>query len=161
SPAALPSCLAASCTRLPSAERHRFSRKHWVTIYTYFHRLVQDWVQPAMSGSWTISVAGQTYGPYSTEQMQAFAAEGRLARQSLVAPAGETEFRRAAEEPELAGIFQPSAAANERAVAQTLHREPREFGRADSQTHTGEWSHLLIVADMKSGSIAKLEEEIA
>ena len=55
----------------------------------------------------------------------------------------------------------PSAAANERAVAQTLHREPREFGRADSQTHTGEWSHLLIVADMKSGSIAKLEEEIA
>lgn len=114
-----------------------------------------------MSGSWTISVAGQTYGPYSTDQMQGFAAEGRLARQSLVAPAGETEFRRAADEPELARIFQPSAATNDRAVAQTLHREPREFGRADSQTNDGECSHMIIVADMKSGSIAKLEEEIA
>lgn len=45
-------------------------------------------------------------------------------------------------------------------MAQPLHREAREFGRADSGTH-GECSHMLIVADLKSGSIAKLEEEIA
>jgi hypothetical protein len=111
-----------------------------------------------MTGSWTISVAGKVYGPYSLEQMRAFAAEGRLARQSLVAPAGEPELRRAADDAELAPIFQPSTSNG--AVAQPLHREQREFGRADGgRTH--ECSHMLIVADLKSGSITKLEEEIA
>ena len=112
-----------------------------------------------MTGSWTISVAGQIYGPYSTGQMRAFAAEGRLARQSLVAPAGKTEFGRAAEQPELAPIFQPSMARNEGALAQPLLREPKEFGRAEAGD--SEVSHMLIVTDLKSGSIAKLEEEIA
>lgn len=112
-----------------------------------------------MTGSWTISVAGQVYGPYSTEQMRGFAAEGRLARQSLVAPAGNTEFGRAAEQPELAPIFQPSMAGSEGAVAQPMQREAKEFGRADAGN--GEVSHMLIVVDLKSASIAKLEEEIA
>ncbi|HEX3430594.1 MAG TPA: DUF4339 domain-containing protein [Rhizomicrobium sp.] len=114
-----------------------------------------------MTGSWTIRVAGHVYGPYSTEQMRAFAAEGRLARQSLVASAGETEFRRAADQPELAPIFQPSVARTDSALAQPMPREAREFGRAERGTRDGEYSHMLIVADMKSGSIAKLEEEIA
>jgi len=114
-----------------------------------------------MTGSWTISVAGQIYGPYSFGQMQAFAAEGRLARQSLVAPAGETDFRRAADQPELAPIFQPAAPKNEAAVAQALVRDTREFGRADGNGRGGEFSHMLIVAEMKSGSITRLEEEIA
>lgn len=112
-----------------------------------------------MTGSWTISVAGQVYGPYSTEQMRVFAAEGRLARRSLVAVAGETDFRRAVEQPELAPIFQPSMARSEGAIAQALPREPKEFGRAEAGG--GERSHLLIVADLKSSSLAKLEEEIA
>jgi len=111
-----------------------------------------------VTGSWTISVAGQIYGPYSTKEMRAFAAEGRLARQSLVAPAGETEFRRAAEQAELAPIFQPSVATGDGALAQPLHQRTKEFGRAEAD---GEQSHMLIVADLKSGSIAKLEEEIA
>jgi hypothetical protein len=118
---------------------------------------VQDRVPRAMPGSWTISVAGQVYGPYSLKQMCAFAAEGRLARQSLVAPAGEPEFRRASDDPELASIFQPK---NEGAVAQPLQRDQREFGRA-AGSRNGDCSHMLIVADLKSGSIAKLEEEIA
>ena len=112
-----------------------------------------------MTGSWTISVAGQAYGPYSTEQMRAFAAEGRLARQSLVASAGEAVFGRAVDQPELAPIFQTSAIPAEGAVAQRLQREQKEFGRAE--TGGGERSHMLIVADLKSGSIARLEEEIA
>ena len=113
-----------------------------------------------MAESWIISVAGQTYGPYSTEQMQAFADEGRLARQSLVAQTGETGYRPANDHPELASIFQPPPAANESAGAPPQRRETKEFGRAD-ESRTGASAHMLIVADMKSGSIAKLEEEIA
>lgn len=115
-----------------------------------------------MPGSWTISVAGRTYGPYSDEQMQAFAAEGRLARQSLVARADGSEFRRAADEPALASIFSSVMPANEKAVAQSLRREtPLGFGRQEENSANGEYSHLIVIADMKSGSITKLEEEIA
>ena len=42
-----------------------------------------------MSESWTISVGGRVYGPYSLEQMQGFHAENRLADHSMVARDGE------------------------------------------------------------------------
>jgi hypothetical protein len=115
-----------------------------------------------MTGSWIISVAGQTYGPYSSEQMHAFAAEGRLARQSLVARVGETDFRRAADEPELSAIFSPAQPARETAVVQPLRQDgSASFGRGEEQSRNGETSHFVVIADMKSGSIAKLEEAIA
>ena len=59
-----------------------------------------------MAESWTISVAGRVYGPYSLEQMQAFHAENRLADHSLVARAGEEQFHPAIEDVELAPLFQ-------------------------------------------------------
>ena len=115
-----------------------------------------------MTGSWIIRVAGQTYGPYGWEQMRAFAAERRLARQSLVARDGETEFRRADDEPELSAIFSPAQPARETAVVQTLRPEgSASFGRGEEQSRNGETSHFVVIADMKSGSIAKLEEAIA
>lgn len=113
-----------------------------------------------MPGSWTISVAGRTYGPYSAHQMKAFAAEGRLGRQSLVARMGEANFRKAADEPELSHIFSPPPP-REGAVAQSLRRDSSAFGRNDTQPQSGERTHIVIIADMKSGSIARLEEEIA
>ena len=58
-----------------------------------------------MSETWTISVGGRVYGPYTLEQMQAFHAEGRLATHSLVARAGEEQFHPASEDPELAPLF--------------------------------------------------------
>jgi hypothetical protein len=93
--------------------------------------------------------------------MKAFAAEGRLGSQSLVARAGETNFRKAAEEPELARIFSPPPP-REGAVAQSLRRDaPGSFGRNDPQPPGRERTHVVIIADLKSGSIARLEEEIA
>ena len=64
-----------------------------------------------MSESWTISVGGRVYGPYSLEQMRGFHAEGRLADHSLVARAGEDQFHAANEDVALALLFQPQAAA--------------------------------------------------
>jgi hypothetical protein len=52
-----------------------------------------------MSDTWTISVAGQSYGPYAITQMQSFVSEGRLAPHSLVARYGETEFTPASDDP--------------------------------------------------------------
>lgn len=110
-----------------------------------------------MAESWTISVGGRVYGPYSLEQMQGFHAENRLADHSLIARAGEEQFHPAMEDPALAPLFAgPAAMAEEQAVA---HPAPHRFGHTEVKAVSGP-SHFVIVADMKSRSIAGLEEEI-
>lgn len=111
----------------------------------------------AMAESWTISVAGRVYGPYSLEQMQGFHAENRLADHSLVARAGEEQFHPASEDPALAPLFQAGPAES----AQPGEPAPHRFGvRAGEEHGQGLPSHFVIIADMKSRSISGLEEEI-
>jgi hypothetical protein len=137
-----------------------------------------------MSETWTISVGGRAYGPYTIEQMQAFQAEGRLAVHSLVSRAGEEQFRPAGEDPELQTLF-PAPARNETQVPLPAPQlqvpaaeqaspagpggpalpglggpgNPHKFGGAETPT-TGERNRYVIISDMKSGSITGLEEEI-
>lgn len=112
---------------------------------------------------WIINVAGRAYGPYSAEQMRTFAQEGRVVAASLVARAGETDFREAAQEPSLAHIFE---SARPSTLAEALqNREPKRqptFGRQNDEEHGGrrELAHLVVMADMKSRSISGLEEEM-
>ncbi len=108
-----------------------------------------------MSESWTISVGGRVYGPYSVEQMRGFHAEGRLADHSLVARAGEDQFHAASEDPALALFFQPQEAAPAQPEAPAA---PHKFGAEPEAS--GERTHYVIIADMKSRSITGLEEEI-
>jgi hypothetical protein len=108
-----------------------------------------------MAASWTISVGGQAYGPYSLEQMKSFHAEKRLAGHSLIARLGEEQSHPASEDPELAALFHPVADTPDSAP------QPSRFGAhseaAVSDTPLG---HFVIVADMKERSIAALEDEI-
>ena len=115
-----------------------------------------------MSGSWIISAAGRTYGPYAKEQLRAFAGEGRLSRESLVARAGETQFRKLSDELELADLFDMPDGEREADVVRSLKRDPAAgFGRSDEGARTDGPSHFVIIADLKSGSIARVEETIA
>jgi hypothetical protein len=115
-----------------------------------------------MSDFWIVSVSDKAYGPYTTPQMEAFATEGRLAPSSLVARAGETEFRSAGEEPAFSALFQPSKM-TPMANAETMQPdEPaavRKFGRGDADAR-GDRARFVIIADMKSRSVQGLEEEI-
>ena len=111
-----------------------------------------------MAESWTISVGGRVYGPYTLEQMQGFHAENRLADHSLIARAGEEQFHPAIEDPELAPLFQ-SAQAEQAAPATEPAAAPHRFGRSEPEADDHP-SHFVIVADMKSSSISGLEEEI-
>ncbi|HWA90878.1 MAG TPA: GYF domain-containing protein [Rhizomicrobium sp.] len=117
-----------------------------------------------MSDTWTISVAGRAYGPYTAPQMQGFVAEGRLAPGSLVARDGENQYRAASEDPVLAALFRPVAAPQPAPKPQFFTAEGNEelqpFGRNDDEAQPGQRAHFLIVADMKSRSISGLEEEI-
>jgi hypothetical protein len=118
-----------------------------------------------MSEAWTMSVDGRLYGPYSALQMQSFRAEGRLAAHSLVARAGEEQFRPAAEYPELESLFAPAQPVQETPVSevqvpvQPEEPAPHKFGRSNEAENV-ERTHFVIIADMKSRSIAGLEEEI-
>jgi GYF domain 2 len=129
-----------------------------------------------MTESWTISVDGRVYGPYTAEQMQTFQAEGRLAVHSLVARAGEDQFRPASEDPELGALFpaqrhnesqvqtsapqlQPSLPAAAEPAPPSSGGAPHKFGNAETPA-TGERNRYVILSDMKSGSITGLEEEI-
>jgi hypothetical protein len=111
-----------------------------------------------MPETWTISVGGRVYGPYSLEQMKGFHAESRLADHSLVARAGEEQFHPASEDPELALLFQPAPQAEAAPAAEPS--QPHRFGaRAETDSDNAP-AHFVIVADMKSRSITGLEEEI-
>jgi hypothetical protein len=113
-----------------------------------------------MSESWTVSVAGRNYGPYSAAQMQAFAAEGRLAPHSLVSRAGDATVRAASEDPILAQLFEPTKPFV--STQATRNETPAStFGRHDQEMNkSGERSHFIIVSDMKSRPVQGLEEEI-
>ncbi|HXC56667.1 MAG TPA: GYF domain-containing protein [Rhizomicrobium sp.] len=124
-----------------------------------------------MTDSWTINVSGQTYGPYTAQQMQAFVAEGRLAAHSLVAPLGDSAFRAAGSFPALARQFAPAAApaptpsaTGKFVTAGGVESEEDiispTFGRSNDEPRTGERGRFVVIADMKSRSISGLEEEI-
>lgn len=115
-----------------------------------------------MAESWYISVQERAYGPYSVGQLEAFVGEGRLAPYSLIARAGETQFRAAGDEAALSFLFQAPAPAPTAVAAPMAPQEPaaaQAFGRHEGQI-TGERSHIIVIADMKSRSITGLEEEI-
>lgn len=111
-----------------------------------------------MSETWTISVEGHVYGPYTAEQMQAFHAEGRLAAHSLIARAGEEQFHPASEDTEFAALFQPAYKLEPSPAEEPA--QPHRFGRSEGENANGEKMHFVIMSDMKSRSIAGLEEEI-
>lgn len=113
-----------------------------------------------MPETWTISVGGRSYGPYALEQMKAFQAEGRLAPHSLVARAGERQFRHADEDTELTHLFSAAPGKPQSPIQQDeIKPGPQKFGR-DIPAGAGERNRYIIAADMKSGSIAALGEEI-
>lgn len=115
-----------------------------------------------MSDTWTISVSGQSYGPYTAAQMQAFVGEGRLAARSLVCRAGESRFAAAADDPVLAAFFRPAEPVRPTPffTADGSEDATPSFGRGNDDAPAGQRAHFLIVADMKSRSISGLEEEI-
>lgn len=115
-----------------------------------------------MAETWTISVGGRVYGPYTLEQMQAFRAENRLADHSLVARTDEEQFHPAGEDPVLASLFHADQPREAETIPAGEPAQPHRFGaRTEPETSSGGPAHFVIVADMKSGSLAGLDDEIS
>ncbi len=108
-----------------------------------------------------ISVGGRPYGPYTLEQLKSFHAQGRLAPYSLVARDQE-EFHPASEDAELAPLF-GSPARREAQPAPERPGEPQpgpnKFGQNNQPASRGRIRYI-VMSDLKSGSIAALNDEI-
>jgi hypothetical protein len=119
-------------------------------------------VSDALNSSWRINVSGQVYGPYSGQQIRAFATEGRLAPHSIV-QSGEGPWITAIDDPVLAQLFvqkQPQKA--------SPPAQPQTFGaRAAAESAAAEpaSANFVVIADLRSrgsgpfeGAIARLGE---
>ena len=115
-----------------------------------------------MAETWTISVGGRVYGPYTLEQMQAFRAENRLADHSLVARTDEEQFHPAGEDPALASLFHADQPRETENAPVSEPAQPHRFGaRTEPEPTSGGPARFVIVADMKSGSLTGLDDEIS
>ncbi len=116
-----------------------------------------------MIGAWTINVGGRVYGPYTSERMRAFAGEGRLSAQSLVAREGTTDWHEANDEPEFASLFgvnfaKPSAPAVEPAAAAPA--APAINGNAAEYETVVPRAQIAIFYDMRSRISGNFEKSI-
>jgi len=123
-----------------------------------------------MTDSWNINVGGRSYGPYSLQQMQGFVADGRLAPHSQVSQPGTDVTCAAKDDVALAKFFattkkpEPVPSATGRFFTAKSAGDDdatsTKFGRGSDEANAAERGRYLVVADMKSRSIAGLEEEI-
>lgn len=101
--------------------------------------------------NWCIKVAQRVYGPYTPDQMAAFAVEGRLSGQSLVAPAGGKTWREARQYPAISTLLEKGAKPSSRA-----------FGKqpvSDSGAHVlaeGASANFIVIFDVVSGAASRL-----
>ena len=104
--------------------------------------------------NWCIKVAERVYGPYSTEQLENFAGQGRLGPKSLVAPAGGKMWRAARQYPNIAEILD----SNQR--EQPAEATPRPADPAPSAEDDTEIANFVVVFDVVSAAASRLEHVI-
>jgi hypothetical protein len=111
--------------------------------------------------TWTISVGGRSYGPYTFEQMQSFVEEGRLAPHSLVAMGNDTHYEPAGEDPKLVHLFMPAAPAPAQPTGPSATGKfvtatgveidedtiSPTFGRSNDEPRTGERARFVVIAE--------------
>jgi hypothetical protein len=130
-----------------------------------------------MIGAWTLNISGRIYGPYTSERMRAFATEGRLSPQSLVAREGTSDWHEAREEPEFADFFgKPAAAgtpgaetpqiANPTVVVPAVNpmtqAPTRPVAAAPETSPDGNRiAQFAVVVDLKSRSPGNLEQAVS
>lgn len=115
-----------------------------------------------MASTWTIKANDRCFGPYTLEQLRVFVSEGRLAPHSLVAPDSDTRFTPAHDNEALAGLFPAAMAPAPAPQRPVFFTAEGDLGAAYAvrEPETTTHSRFIILADMKSRSIAGLEQEI-
>ncbi|NHK26997.1 DUF4339 domain-containing protein [Parvularcula flava] len=106
--------------------------------------------------NWCIKVAERVYGPYSTDQLETFAMQGRLGPQSMVAPAGGKMWRAAKQYPNIAEIL--DGGRQETITAEQVARSNQK--KKPSEDEEPEIANFLLIFDVVSGAASRLEHVI-
>jgi hypothetical protein len=118
-------------------------------------------VGDALNSSWRINVSGQVYGPYSGQQIKAFATEGRLAPHSIV-QAGDGPWIAAIDDPVLGQLFvqkqaqKPAAPAPAQGFGARAAAEPAAGASAEPTS-----ANFVVIADLRSRGSGPFEAAIS
>lgn len=119
--------------------------------------------------NWCVKVDDRVYGPYTSQQLKKFAAEGRLAGWSQISPAGSRSWREAKDEPAFSSVFstsRPQRAFGKRdeTVEDVAQQQPRKqtaqsASRQNAATVAGP-ANFIIVFDVVSAAASRVENAI-
>lgn len=124
--------------------------------------------------NWCLKVDDKVYGPYTTPQMRKFAHEGRLASWSLIAPAGNREWREASKEGVFADFFghkrdQQNGGAKAFGKRDYNYSEPKpetaEGAQMKPRAKSGQQDEIgsanfIIIFDVVSGAASRVEAAV-
>jgi hypothetical protein len=121
--------------------------------------------------NWCVRVDERVYGPYTSQQLRKFAAEGRLAGWSQIAPAGSRTWREAKDEPTFSNLFGGAQRAG-RAFGKRDDVEPAPSARSGGRRHqtatpaakapaaaTGP-ANFILVFDVVNAAASRVESAI-
>ncbi len=118
-------------------------------------------VSDGLNSSWRINVSGQVYGPYTGQQIKAFATEGRLAPHSIV-QAGDGPWITAIDDPVLGQLFvqkqtqKPSAPAPAQGFGARGTAEPAPAAAVEHAS-----ANFVVIADLRSRGSGPFEAAIS
>jgi hypothetical protein len=118
-------------------------------------------VSDGLNSSWRINVSGQIYGPYTGQQIKAFATEGRLAPHSIV-QAGEGPWITAIDDPVLGQLFvqkqtqKPSAPVAAQGFGARAAAESAPAAQAEPTS-----ANFVVIADLRSRGSGPFEAAIS
>lgn len=114
--------------------------------------IIGDTMQTAQN-QWYVQVSGQSYGPYSVDQMRGFIAEGRVIATSLISQDMEQGFAMAAAFPAFSPMLAPTATPRPLTLdtpvsqaAQHPQHQPQQSQPAASKSVTV----YLVMAEIRS-----------
>lgn len=114
-------------------------------------------VSDGLNSSWRINVSGQVYGPYTGQQIKAFATEGRLAPHSIV-QADDGPWITAIDDPVLGQLFvqKPAAPALAQGFGARAAAEPVPGAQAEPTS-----ANFVVIADLRSRGSGPFEAAIS
>ena len=110
-----------------------------------------------MDVAWYVSAQNRTFGPYSHEQMKAFAQDRRLAPQSLVRRGEDGAFVPADSHAALVRFFEPNGLQSGEMVAAPHPASEERVQTAAPVPADGEASNFVLIVQIKALAIREFE----